>query len=248
MFFDYANRAFGIGLYLTMFLAIMKTIIRASLVIILFLIAFATVCYMVLRQLPEFSELRYAFIRVLTMMVGDISYRETFQHLYDTNQLQYSGLALIIILLFVIVINIAFANLLVGLAVGDINEVRSNADTSLIKTDLSYISTFKTCYMPKRLQEYAYQPAFVIRKHQKMRLREKLLWERLIAGTTLHASTKDTEESCTNISIFRELRHQHLDIKDLTDKFIDFRSDIFLQISIISNKLKNKNYQDTSNV
>ncbi|RDD41717.1 Transient receptor potential cation channel subfamily A member 1 [Trichoplax sp. H2] len=247
-FLVWLKRAFGIGIYLTMFFTIMKTIIRASLVIILFLIAFATACYMVLRQLPEFSEFGYAFMRVLTMMVGDISYREVFLHLHDTNQLQYSGLALTIIVLFVVVINIAFANLLVGLAVGDINEVRSNADISLIKMDLSYINNFKTCYWPKRLQKYVYQPVFIIRKHQKMSLREKFIWEQLTAGITLQAPAENTEEICTNISIFQELRQQHLEIKDLTDKFIDFRSDIFYHLSVIKRLQEKMNAADISNI
>ncbi|RDD41715.1 Transient receptor potential cation channel subfamily A member 1 [Trichoplax sp. H2] len=76
------KRAFGIGLYLTMFITIMKTIIRASLVIILFLLAFAIAFYMVLRQIPEFSEMGYSIVRVITMMVGDIGFAETFQQLY----------------------------------------------------------------------------------------------------------------------------------------------------------------------
>ncbi|RDD41720.1 Transient receptor potential cation channel subfamily A member 1 [Trichoplax sp. H2] len=239
------KRAFGVGLYLTMFLTIMKTIIRASLVIILFLIAFAIACNMVLRQLPEFSELGYAFIRVLTMMVGDISYREIFQHLYDTNQLQNSGLALIIIVLFVVIINIAFANLLVGLAVGDINEVRSNADISLIQMDLSYISSIGTCHMPKWLQKYAYQSALVLRNHHKMKLREKHVWNKLTEDVRLQAPTENAMERYNGINIIREMRQQDLNIKDLADKFTDFRSDVFERLFVMQNMLKKLSNEDT---
>ena len=63
---------------------------------------------------PEFSNIGYAFIRVITMMVGDISYGEAFKYLYNNQQLQNAGLTLTILVLFVIVINIAFANLLVS--------------------------------------------------------------------------------------------------------------------------------------
>ncbi|RDD41723.1 Transient receptor potential cation channel subfamily A member 1 [Trichoplax sp. H2] len=238
------KRAFGVGLYLTMFLTIMKTIIRASLVIILFLIAFAIACHMVLRQLPEFSELGYAFIRVLTMMVGDISYREIFQHLYDTNQLQNSGLALIIIVLSVVIINIAFANLLVGLAVGDINEVRSNADISLIQMDLSYISSLRTYFMPKFLQKYAYQSALVLRNHHKMKLREKFIWKKLTEGVRLQAPIENTLERCKDINIFQELRQQNLNSKDFTDNFADFRSDVLHHLITIESLLKKISNED----
>ena len=54
------------------------------------------------------------------MMVGDISYGETFKYLYDTHQAQNAGLTLVILVLFVIVINIAFANLLVSYVYFDI--------------------------------------------------------------------------------------------------------------------------------
>lgn len=56
----------------------------------------------------------YALVRVITMMVGDIGFAETFQLLYETGQLQNSGLALTLVVVFVVVMNIAFANLLVG--------------------------------------------------------------------------------------------------------------------------------------
>ncbi|RDD41722.1 Transient receptor potential cation channel subfamily A member 1 [Trichoplax sp. H2] len=244
-FLVHLKRAFGIGLYLTMFLTIMKTIIRASLVIILFLTAFAIACYMVLRQLPEFSEFGYAFIRVLTMMVGDISYRETFQHLYDTNQLQHSSLALIIIVLFVIVINIAFANLLVGLAVGDINEVRSNADISLIQMDLSYISDVRTCHLPKWLRVYFSRSALVLRKHQKIKLREKYEWEKLTEGVQLQVPTENAAAKCKTITMLEELREQHLEIKDMSDKFTDFRSDVFQRLYRMEQEIKKAN-EDTT--
>lgn len=55
----------------------------------------------------------YAIVRVITMMVGDIGFAETFQLLHETGQIQNSGLALTLVVIFVVVMNIAFANLLV---------------------------------------------------------------------------------------------------------------------------------------
>lgn len=133
-------------------------------------------------------------------MVGDISYGETFKYLYNNHQLQNAGLTLTILVLFVIVINIAFANLLVscifqyftylntysntlnlylistkvGLAVGDINEVRQNADISLIQKDLKFITQVKNYPLPNWMREFIYKPTLVVRNHSTASIKEKV--------------------------------------------------------------------------
>ncbi|EDV24720.1 uncharacterized protein TRIADDRAFT_56806 [Trichoplax adhaerens] len=222
------KRAFGIGLYLTMFITIMKTIIRASLVIILFLLAFAIAFYMVLRQIPEFSEMGYSIVRVITMMIGDIGFAETFQQLYFSGQLQNSGLALTLIVLFVVVMNIAFANLLVGLAVGDIHEVMQNADISLIEMDLSLITDTTTCLLPPRLRSMGYRSSYVVRLNKQTSFYDKLKWNELTAGVKLIPSVEvlvpDKRESH---DVYNQIKQQELLIKAILDRLDDFRSDVF---------------------
>lgn len=62
----------------------------------------------------------------------------------------------------------------VGLAVGDINEVRQNADISIIQMDLNFIIKVKTCYLPRWIHEYVYKPTFVIRNHDKISANDKV--------------------------------------------------------------------------
>lgn len=151
-----------------------------------------------IRLQPEFSDIGYAFIRVITMMVGEVNYGEAFKFLYNNQQLQNAGLTLTILVLFVIVINIAFANLLVsniyplcifynkkfimyilrtnkvGLAVGDINEVRQNADISLIQKDLKFIMQVKNYNLFNRIREYIYKPTLEIRNHNTTSMKERV--------------------------------------------------------------------------
>ena len=62
----------------------------------------------------------------------------------------------------------------VGLAVGDINEVRQNADISLIQKDLNFIMLAKNYPLPIWIRKYIYKPSLEIQYHSKSSMKEKV--------------------------------------------------------------------------
>ena len=61
-----------------------------------------------------------------------------------------------------------------GLAVGDINEVRQNADISLIQRDLKFIMHIKNYSLPNWVHEYIYKPSLDIKYHKAASPKEKV--------------------------------------------------------------------------
>lgn len=62
-----------------------------------------------------FSTVEYAVFRVMTMMAGDISYTEIFDHVISAGRQQVLWVVYVIMASVVIFVNVAFANLLVSL-------------------------------------------------------------------------------------------------------------------------------------
>lgn len=61
-----------------------------------------------------FSTVEYAIFRVMTMMAGDISYSEIFDHIMAVKRWRILWIVYIILVGVVVFINVAFANLLVS--------------------------------------------------------------------------------------------------------------------------------------
>ena len=77
-----------------------------------------------------FSTPSLSILRVSTMFLGEISYVEKFLDPYvdDDPTTNHFGIpAFILLLAFILMMPILLMNLLIGLAVGDIAEVQSNA-------------------------------------------------------------------------------------------------------------------------
>ncbi|XP_071446354.1 transient receptor potential cation channel subfamily A member 1 [Hetaerina americana] len=129
----YLQRFDQVGIYIVMFLEILQTLIKVLLIFSILIIAFGLSFYILLLPINNlsFTNVPMSLMRTFSMMLGEIDFLGTFvQPYYEVNgvkALPYPILTFLILGIFMVFMPILLMNLLIGLAVGDIESVRRNA-------------------------------------------------------------------------------------------------------------------------
>ncbi|XP_063219628.1 transient receptor potential cation channel subfamily A member 1 isoform X1 [Bacillus rossius redtenbacheri] len=139
----YLQRFDQVGIYVVMFLEILQTLIKVLLVFSILIIAFGLAFYILLSRgnHVSFSSVPMSLMRTFAMMLGEIDFLGTYVQPYfqtrdddsragedyDGKLLPYPLPSFLILGLFMVLMPILLMNLLIGLAVGDIESVRRNA-------------------------------------------------------------------------------------------------------------------------
>lgn len=126
-----------VGIYVVMFLEILQTLIKVLTVFSILIIAFGLAFYILLSKVSRmidtqvnhlsFSSIPMSLLRTFSMMLGEMDILGTYVQPYYQNHLLYPIPSFAILCLFMILMPILLMNLLIGLAVGDIESVRRNA-------------------------------------------------------------------------------------------------------------------------
>uniref|UniRef100_A0A1B0CK24 Transient receptor potential cation channel subfamily A member 1 n=3 Tax=Lutzomyia longipalpis TaxID=7200 RepID=A0A1B0CK24_LUTLO len=122
-----------VGIYVVMFLEILQTLIKVLMVFSILIIAFGLAFYILLsnslylQTTYSFSSIPMSLMRTFSMMLGEMDFVGTYVQPLHRNELPYPIPAFVILCLFMILMPILLMNLLIGLAVGDIESVRRNA-------------------------------------------------------------------------------------------------------------------------
>ncbi|XP_076264823.1 transient receptor potential cation channel A1 isoform X2 [Rhynchophorus ferrugineus] len=124
-----------VGIYVVMFLEILQTLIKVLMVFSILIIAFGLAFYILLSRGDHlsFKSIPMSLIRTFSMMLGEIDFLGTYVKPYylsnkeDNTFLPFPIPAFLILSLFMVLMPILLMNLLIGLAVGDIESVRRNA-------------------------------------------------------------------------------------------------------------------------
>ncbi|XP_046358020.2 transient receptor potential cation channel subfamily A member 1-like isoform X2 [Haliotis rufescens] len=119
------------GIYVVMFLEILKTLLQVICVFSILIIAFGLAFFMLLKheESRAYSSPGLALLRTVTMML-EMDYMETFNGPFTDDNgstLHFDTLTLFLLAVFVLLMPILLMNLLIGLAVGDIESVLRNA-------------------------------------------------------------------------------------------------------------------------
>ncbi|KAK6626900.1 Transient receptor putative cation channel subfamily A member 1 [Polyplax serrata] len=139
----YLQRFDQVGIYVVMFLEILQTLIKVLLVFSILIIAFGLAFYILLSGGAHlsFSTVPMSLMRTFAMMLGEIDFLGTYVQPFfrkqsnqsdettdkDMKTLPYPFPAFFILGIFMVLMPILLMNLLIGLAVGDIESVRRNA-------------------------------------------------------------------------------------------------------------------------
>ncbi|RDD36842.1 Transient receptor potential cation channel subfamily A member 1 [Trichoplax sp. H2] len=237
-FLSSLRRAYGIGIYISMLFTTLRTILKVSLTMVLFLLAFSVAFYMLLTDMPMFSQVEYGVFRIMTMVAGDISYSEIFDHLYSNGRRQVLWVVFTVLTGVVIFINVAFANLLVGLAVGDIAKIRKSADLALTKLDLEVIIDLQSYRFPAWIQRRLYKPSLAIQIDKNSGYLKRREWSQLTTKLKLHLpSDKHVDRETNSSSIQHQVTRQQLDLQDLQHQVQEIKSDISNKFALLDTKI-----------
>ncbi|XP_030838803.1 transient receptor potential cation channel subfamily A member 1-like isoform X3 [Strongylocentrotus purpuratus] len=145
----YQQKVGSIGIYVVMFLQILKTLVRVMFVFMILEVAFAMSFYILMKQEDNnaFDRPQYAVMRVMTMMMGELDYLNSFvRPIYDDNDYtqHYSEIALIFLLALCVLLPILLMNLLIGLAVGDIAAVQRDAQLKRLAMQVEQYTDVET--------------------------------------------------------------------------------------------------------
>ena len=160
------------GIYVQMFIAITRTAFQVLVVCIFLLMAFACAFYVLVGfRLLSFSSIGYSLFTMFGYMLGEIQY-DIFLVRDDSEKFPFIDLILIFVVLVAILMSIVMANLLIGLAVGDIERVKLNAILEKRRVEIHYYSDldkvfpkrFFRHYNPPGLKRYPNAPVPLIRR------------------------------------------------------------------------------------
>lgn len=113
------------GLYIQMFTTVSVNFVKFVAAYFCLLLAFALSFGVLFANYKSFDDLKWVIIKVLVMMSGELEYEDIF---YDSDApIRYHYTAQFMFLAFVILVTIILANLMVGLAVSDIQGLQQSA-------------------------------------------------------------------------------------------------------------------------
>lgn len=137
-----------LGIYVNMFFKILRTVFQVLFACLFLLMAFALAIYMLASRVTEFSDVGFSLFSVFGYMLGEIQYSLFIKEATDGTPIQ--TIVIVFIVLLAIMMSIVMANLLIGLAVGDIEQIKLNALYRRRALEVGYFSTLDT-HVPKCL-------------------------------------------------------------------------------------------------
>ena len=140
---------FGIfGIYVRMFMTITRTACQVLLISILFLTGFALSLQIVAHTVPEFSSFGYSLFSMFGYMLGAVQY-DLFVAEDKAGVLPHRVLTFFFVIALAILMSIVLANLLIGLAVDDIDKIKRNAIAEKRQLEVRCF-THVDCIIPER--------------------------------------------------------------------------------------------------
>lgn len=151
---SYLQSVFKAGIYVTMMFEVLRTLLVVIAVFFLLLFGFALVFHALLSREANasragikleqddedpFGTLDLSLLKVLDMMIGELEYNTFFVD----KTLYLPDLTRFIFVVFCALIPIVFMNLLVGLAVGDIESIQKNAELKLLAIEIEDVYSFE---------------------------------------------------------------------------------------------------------
>ena len=115
------------GIYIMMFVEILKTFSQFAMIFVVFIVAFGLGFHFLLINQTSFEYVRYTMLKTSGMMIGEIDYNEIFLNKDYHDPMLFPFTTWCFYAIFLIVMPIIIMNLLVGLAVDDIKIIQEKA-------------------------------------------------------------------------------------------------------------------------
>ncbi|RMX38686.1 hypothetical protein pdam_00005931 [Pocillopora damicornis] len=120
----YFRRLSYYGKYVIMLLTMFKTLFQVLLLFFLFVVAFGTTFYLLMYNKSNFDTLEYALMKTFAMTLGELNYESDF---IPDIKLHYPLASNVMFVFFSLAMPIILMNMLIGLAVGDIDKIQQKS-------------------------------------------------------------------------------------------------------------------------
>ena len=206
------------GVYVTMFLAITRSVFQVLVIFFLLVCAFGLSFYILAGNLHSFSTIGLSFFTNFAHLLGEIDYN-LFTEASTAGTLQFNTLTFLFVVIMAIIMSIVAMNLLIGLAVGDIEQIRQHALTEKkilevkVFTRLDYL-------MPSRLYRQL-SPKFYIKFPNKSvslgRYVWRYFWHSIKGQDPLVGDAEESEATKFGDSQDREISRLRQQVEELSE-------------------------------
>uniref|UniRef100_A0AAZ3PX02 Transient receptor potential cation channel, subfamily A, member 1b n=1 Tax=Oncorhynchus tshawytscha TaxID=74940 RepID=A0AAZ3PX02_ONCTS len=193
------------GIYVVMFNEIAKTLWKILLLFFFLMLAFALVFHALMLNQKEFERLDLSGVQIFVMMVGELNYQSNILDIYLDNKLPFPFLTFYMFVVFVILMPILLMNMMIGLAVGDIAEVKRTAGLKRIAMQIELHTNLEE-KMPYWLLKRVDQSFFTIYPNRKCSK----------VGMAPVVQTRLMTNSSNSTSVEAELRRQKYRLKEIS--------------------------------
>ncbi|KAH9488094.1 Transient receptor putative cation channel sub A member 1 [Bulinus truncatus] len=205
------------GIYVVMFLEILRTLVQVLCVFSILIIAFGLSFYMLLfrEESKAFSTPTLSLLKTFMMML-EMDYMASFNEQYtDTSDdtLHFGNLTLALLTIFVLLMPILLMNLLIGLAVGDIESVQRDARLKRLAMQVDLHINIER-KMPIFIHEKVTVTEY---KHYPNRCEKKM--ENFFSMISLKKDTNEgraLESRLYNSCLYEELYKQKIRLRDMS--------------------------------
>ncbi|XP_060520957.1 transient receptor potential channel pyrexia isoform X2 [Cylas formicarius] len=137
------------GLYIQMFTRVSINFSKFMLAYFCLFIAFSLSFGVIFPNYPAFKDLKWVLIKVIIMMSGELEYEDV---LFGNVEVKYPYTAHLAYLIFVLLVTVILTNLLVGLAVSDIQGLQKTADLERLVRQATLIAHLESMLFSKLLR------------------------------------------------------------------------------------------------
>ncbi|XP_059610570.1 transient receptor potential channel pyrexia [Phlebotomus argentipes] len=139
------------GLYVQMFTKVAVNFSKFLLAYCCLLVAFGLSFGVLFANYPAFKTIPWALLKTITMMAGELEFEDIF---YDNERpLNYPVTAHAMFLAFVLLVTVILTNLLVGLAVSDIQGLQASAGLDRLSRQAELVSRLEGLFFSKLLRK-----------------------------------------------------------------------------------------------
>ncbi len=154
------------GLYVQMFTTVAVNFSKFLMAYCCLLIAFALSFSVLFSNQCAFEVVPWALLKTVIMMAGELEFNDIF---YDDEEIQYPVTAHIMFFAFVILVTVILTNLLVGLAVSDIQGLQASAGLDRLSRQAELISRLESLMFSKLLRKAPYKLLLLFQKNALLR-------------------------------------------------------------------------------
>ena len=148
----------GIGIFVTMMIAVIQRVIGVLLIAFIMICAFAFPLYVLVGTVSDltYTTISHSLFTVMASLLAEIDFN-TFVTLDLTSQLRYSTLTFLFVSVLTILMPIVLINLITGLAVGDVAKIQEEAILSQRATDVQALVSLDKIFPNRLLKKLSQQ-------------------------------------------------------------------------------------------